>query len=351
VGRYAAITGWGMAVPQRIMTNHDLARIVDTSDEWIATRTGIRARHIAGEGETSATLGAQAARRALDVAGLEPDQLDLIVCATTTPDYPAFPSTACLIQQALGAGRAAAFDLSAACSGFVYGLVVGSQFIQTGLYRRVLVVGADTLSRLLDWTDRATCILFGDGAGAVVLEASAAPAGVLEAELGADGSGADQLIVPAGGSRQPLTGATVGSRAQYIQMAGREVYKFGVRIIVETMTSLTRRVGLTPADIDLLVPHQANARIIESAAAQLGLRPDQIMTNVERYGNTSAASIPIALCDAYAAGRLHPGDRLILCGMGGGLTWAAALVRWSHVPVRANGHLAEAYPRPVLVSE
>ena len=263
MGPYAAITGWGMAVPRRLATNHDLVALVNTSDEWIRSRTGIAARYIAGEGETSGTLGAQAARQALTRAGIEADSLDLIVCATCTPDYPAMPATACVIQQAIGATRAAAFDASAACSGFVYGLAIGAQFIAGGLYRRVLVIGADTLTRYLDWTDRRTCVLFGDGAGAVVLEASATPAGLLSLELGADGAGGELLCVPAGGGLNPLTAATLGTSAQFLQMNGREVYKFGVRIMVEATASVVRKAGLSLDDITLFVPHQANSRIIE----------------------------------------------------------------------------------------
>ena len=351
VGRYAAITGWGMAVPRRLMTNHDLAALVETSDEWIRSRTGIGSRYVAGEGETSATLGTQAARAALAQAGLAADQLDLIICATCTPDHPAMPATACLIQHALGAGRAAAFDLSAACTGFVYGLAAGSQFIAGGLYRRVLVVGADTLTRTLDWTDRRTCVLFGDGAGAVVLEASEAPAGLLGVELGADGGGGPLLCVPAGGGRQPLNAAVLGTSAQYLQMNGREVYKFGVRIMVEATLGAVRKAGLALADIDLLVPHQANSRIIESATAQLGIPAARVMLNVERYGNTSAASIPIALCEAAATGRLQPGDHAVVVGMGGGLTWGAGVLLWTSSPLERRNGYALASERPALVAE
>jgi 3-oxoacyl-[acyl-carrier-protein] synthase-3 len=339
-----------MAVPQRHVTNHDLAAIVDTSDEWIRTRTGIGARYVVGEGETTATLSGTAARRALERAGLEPDQLNLIVCATTTPDH-FMPSTACLIQHALGAGRAAAFDLEAACTGFVYGLAVGSQFIASGVYQRVLVIGADTLTRFLDWSDRRTCVLFGDGAGAVVLEASDTPSGLLGLDLGADGAGGDLLCIPAGGSRQPLTAETIGSSARFLQMAGREIYKFGVRIMVESVTAAVANAGLELADIDLLIPHQANLRIIESAAGHLGVPMERVMTNVEQYGNTSAASIPIALCEAVESQRLHPGDRVVMVGMGGGLTWGAAVVQWSASPVVSNGYQAHPISEPVLVRQ
>jgi 3-oxoacyl-[acyl-carrier-protein] synthase-3 len=338
VGRYAAITGWGMAVPQRLMTNHDVATVVDTSDEWIRSRTGIGSRYVAGEGETSGTLGAQASREALARAGVEAAALDLIVCATCTPDHVAMPSTACVIQHALGAGRAAAFDVSAACSGFVYGLAIGSQFIASGLYRTVLVIGVDTLTRTLDWTDRRTCVLFGDGAGAVVLEASERPAGLLGVELGADGAGGPLLCVPSDGGRPALAAADPNAGPQFLQMNGREVYKFGVRIMVEATASVAAKAGLSLDEIDLLVPHQANSRIIESAAGHLGIPMERVMMNVERYGNTSAASVPIALYEAAETGRLRPGDHVVVIGMGGGLTWGAGLLLWTHAPVeRRNG--------------
>ncbi len=350
VQRYAAITGWGMAVPQRCMTNHELATLVDTSDEWIRSRTGIGARYVAGPDETSATLGTTAARQALARAGVDPVHLDLIVCATTTPDH-FMPASACLIQHALGATRAAAFDLEAACTGFVYGLAVGTQFIVSGLYRRVLVVGADTLTKFLDWSDRRTCVLFGDGAGAVVLEASDTPAGILGLELGADGSGAELLSIPAGGGRQPVTPEIVGTSAQYIHMVGSEIYKFGVRVMVDAVLSTVHKAGLRLTDIDLFVPHQANSRIIESAAERLGLPPERVMVNVERYGNTSAASIPIALCEAVEAGRLKAGDTVAMIGMGSGLTWGAAIVQWTRDPVRIDDQLALTRQAPVAVAE
>lgn len=347
--RYAVITGWGMAVPQRSMTNDELAMLVDTSDEWIRSRTGIGSRYIAGPAETSATLGTTAARQALTRAGVEAVDLDLIICATTTPDH-LMPATACLIQHEIGATRAAAFDLEAACTGFVYGLAVGSQFISNGLYRRVLIIGVDTLTKFLDWTDRRTCVLFGDGAGAVVLEASPTPGGLLSLELGADGGGAELLCIPAGGSRQPLTPALAGTSAQYIQMVGSEVYKFGVRIMVDAILSAVAKAGLGVDDIDLFVPHQANSRIIESAATRLGIPPERVMLNVERYGNTSAASIPIALCEAAEAGRLRPGDTVAMIGMGGGLTWGAAIVQWTR-PTGLDGRLATTGQHAVAVAE
>jgi 3-oxoacyl-[acyl-carrier-protein] synthase-3 len=340
-----------MAVPERLLTNHDLAQMVDTSDAWIRDRTGICARYVAGPDDTSATLGTAAAQQALATAGLDAADLDLIVCATSTPDHLAMPSTACLIQHALGARRAAAFDVSAACTGFVYGLAVGTQFIASGTYRAVLVVGTDTLTKLIDWTDRSTCILFGDGAGAVVLSASTTPAGLLGLSLGADGSKAGLLQVPAGGGRQPLTADLIGASAQYLQMNGREIYRFGVRTMVDAIETAAAAAGLALTDIDLLVPHQANSRIILSAADALGLPHERVMLNIARYGNTSAGSIPIALCEAAVDGRLAPGDDVVVVGMGGGLTWGAGVVRWTQPAVEPLVTAARPVAQPVLAGE
>jgi 3-oxoacyl-[acyl-carrier-protein] synthase-3 len=327
-GPYVRIAGWGKYLPARVMTNADLEGLVDTSDEWIRSRSGIAERRIAAEDETTATMATMAAREALACAGVDAASLDLIVVATSTPDYVAYPSSACLVQAALGAQRAGAFDLSAACSGFVYGLIVGAQFVASGAYRRVLVVGSDVNSRILDWQDRGTCVLFGDGAGAVVLEATDAPGGLLAFELGADGAGADHLIVPAGGSRRPPTHATVERREHFIRMNGPEVFRFSTLIVPAVLERLCEQVGLRPADVDLLIPHQANSRIIQSAARRLALQEGAVYSNLESYGNTSAASVPIALCEALAAGRLRAGQLLGLVGFGAGLTWAGALWRW-----------------------
>ena len=348
MGRYAAITGWGMAVPERIVTNHDLSALVETSDAWIRSRTGISERRVAGAHETTATLGAAAARQALERANLDPAALDLIICATTTPDH-LMPASACLIQHAIGARRAAAFDLEAACTGFVYALAVGTQFITSGVYRNVLVIGADTLSKFLDWTDRRTCVLFGDGAGAVVLSASETPAGLLGLELGADGAGGELLSIPAGGSRQPVDEAAIAARMQFVHMNGGEVYKFGVRVMCEVTVVAVEKAGLSLADIDLFVPHQANLRIIESAAARLNIPTDRVVVNLDRYGNTSAASIPIALCEAVDDGRLGPGARVLIVGMGGGLTWGAGVLQWTHSSVTVNDHAHQSSQRPVPV--
>ncbi len=325
---YARVAGLGKYLPERVMPNAELERLVDTSDEWIRSRSGIAARRIAAEGETAATLGLAAARAALADAGLDAADLDLIVVGTSTPDHYAYPSTACLIQAALGARRAGAFDLAAACSGFVYGLVVSAQFVQTGAYRHVLVIGSEVNSRILDWQDRGTCVLFGDGAAAVVLTATDAPGGLLAFELGADGSRADSLIVPAGGSRAPASHETVEGRQHYIRMDGPEVYRFSTLIVPEVVERLCASAGLAASAIDLLIPHQANSRIIQSAARRLALQEGAVFVNLERYGNTSAASVPIALCEALAEGRLQSGHLLALIGFGAGLTWAGALWRW-----------------------
>jgi 3-oxoacyl-[acyl-carrier-protein] synthase-3 len=325
----AHIVGWGKYVPQRVLTNDDLSRMVDTSDEWIVTRTGIRERHLAEEGETTATMAVQAARQALDGAGIGPEKVDLIIVATATPDY-LFPSTACLLQDALGARRAGAFDLAAGCTGFVYALGVAAAMIESGAVRTALVIGAETLSRITDWADRNTCVLFGDGAGAVVLQAGPDDGGVLATVLGADGSGSDLLMLPAGGSRHPASHQTVAERMHYIKMQGRDVFRFAVRVIPSATRQVLERAGLSLDDVSLFIPHQANGRIIESAVRDLKFPPEKVYNNLERYGNTSAASIPIALCEAVEEGRLKPGDVVVCVGFGAGLTWGATAVRWTH---------------------
>jgi 3-oxoacyl-[acyl-carrier-protein] synthase-3 len=326
--RYAHITGWGMAVPERVLTNDDLARMVDTNDEWIMDRTGIRQRHIAGPKETTATLAAQAARAALEVADLDPDEIDLIIVATSTPEH-VFPATACIVQDAIGATKAGAFDLSAACSGFIYGLVMGAQAIRGGAVKNVLVIGAETLSRVVDWKDRGTCILFGDGAGAFVLQPSDVPGGVLTSMMRSDGSGGDSLIIPAGGSKIPISFEAVRDNLQYIQMDGKEVYRFATRVMATAAREVVQAAGLTLDDIALVVPHQANKRIIQSAARGLNLPEEKFMVNLDRYGNTSTASIPIAVCEAMAQGRIRPNDNIVLVGFGAGLTWGAAVLKWN----------------------
>ncbi len=320
--------GWGKAVPERVLTNDDLAALVDTSDEWIRKRTGIAERRIAGEGETTFTLALQAAQAALDVADMDPAHVELVIVATITPDH-AFPATACLLQDALGADGAAAFDLSAGCSGFVYGMSVAAGMLTAGLYRNALVVGAETLSRIVDWTDRGTCVLFGDGAGAVVLRASDAPGGILASVLGADGSGGDLLTLPAGGSAQPATAETVEARLHFLRMDGRQVFRFATRIMPEAARQVLDRAGLSVEDVHLFIPHQANDRILQAAAKGLGVPPQRLFSNLKYYGNTSAASIPIALCEAIEQGLVRRGDVIVCVGFGAGLTWAAAAIRWS----------------------
>ncbi len=335
----AGVLGVGAAVPDRVLTNADLEKMVDTSDEWITTRTGIKERRIADPETATSDLATEAARRALADAGLEPGEIDLIIVATVTPDM-AFPATACLVGARLGIEGVPAFDLSAACSGFIYGLDMAAHGIEAGAYRHVLVIGAETLSRITDWSDRSTCVLFGDGAGAVVLGPVRPDRGILATYLGADGSGGDKLCVPAGGSRQPITAEAILGRQHYIKMAGNEVFKFAVRIVGEAALKALEKAGLTPGDVDLFIPHQANIRIIDAAARRLELPPEKVFVNLDRYGNTSAASIPIALDEAARSGRLHPGDLVLLVGFGGGLTWAAAAIRWGKepsAPVEANG--------------
>jgi len=333
--RRAHIVGWGKAVPERVVTNDDLAATVDTSDEWIRQRTGIVERRIAGDGETTLSLSLEAARRALDAANLDPARLELIIVATVTPNH-AFPATACLLQDALGAEHAAAFDLSAGCSGFVYGLSVAADLLAGGSYDHALVVGAETLSRITDWTDRNTCVLFGDGAGAVVLQASEAPGGVLASVLGADGSGGEVLILPAGGSALPTTMQTVAARQHFGRMQGQQVFRFATRIMPEAARQVLHRAGRTIEDVVLFVPHQANDRILQAAAKGLGVPEERLFSNLARYGNTSSASIPIALCEAIEQGLIKRDDLICCVGFGAGLTWAAAAIQWSlPLPVAA----------------
>jgi len=315
-----------MAVPDRVLTNADLAQMVETSDEWIVSRTGIRERRVVGPDDTTTSLATAAARQALARADLDPVQIDLIVVATCTPDQ-FLVSEACLVQAELG-GSAGAFDVGAACSGFVYALSTASQFVRAGVHERVLVIGVDTLTRHVDYTDRSTCILFGDGAGAVVLEATDEPRGLLSSVLGADGGGHQHLYIPGWGALVPESAALFPEYRPYLKMNGNEVFRFAVRVMGESAAEAVARAGLTFADIDLLIPHQANVRIIDAAARRLDLPREKVWVNLDRYGNTSAASIPIAIAEAEAAGALHDGDNLVLVAFGGGLTWAAGVVRW-----------------------
>lgn len=343
MARYAHITGWGMALPEKVLTNQDLARVVDTSDEWILSHTGIRQRRIASEQETTASLATEAALKALEMARLKPSDLDLIIVSTSSPEH-IFPATACLVQDRIGAVKAGAFDLSAACTGFIYALNVGSQAIRIGDADNVLVIGAETLSRLVNWKDRNTCILFGDGAGAFVLQASAEPGGVLSAVLRSDGSGGDLLSLPAGGSRLPASPLTVSNGLHYIHMNGREVFRFATRVMAQATEEAVEIARLKMEDIKLIIPHQANLRIIEAAARRLEIPMEQVMVNVEYYGNTSTASIPIATCEAARDGRLQPGDKVVFVGFGAGLTWGAAVVQWSGpFPARRKVYLPASY--------
>lgn len=325
--RRAGIAGIGAFAPEKVLTNADLEKMVDTSDEWISTRTGIKERRILAQGQSTSDLGVAAARQALKRAGLQPEDLQLIITATATPDMP-FPATGCIIQEKLGAVNAAAFDLQAGCSGFVYALSVATQFVENGAYDRVLVVGADSLTRVTDWTDRNTCVLFGDGGGAAVVMPAQNGNGVLGFHLGADGTGQELLKINAGGSRHPANHDTVDQKLHYIQMAGSEVFKFASKIIEEASRKVLEKAHLTVEDVDLFVPHQANLRIIESAAKRLKIPKEKVFVNVQRYGNTSCGSIPLALNDALAEGRLEAGKVVVLVGFGAGLTWAASAIRW-----------------------
>ena len=331
--RGAGIIGIGSFVPKTVLTNADLEKIVDTTDEWIVTRSGIRERRILGDEDIACSdMGCEAAKRALESAGIPVEKIDLIICATITGDMP-FPSTACLIQDKIGAVNAAAFDLHAGCSGWVYALSTATQFIRSGTYDYVLVVGSDALSRCTDWTDRSTCVLFGDAAGAAVLAPAEEGAGVLATYLGSDGSGAHSLKINAGGSKMPTTEETVRNGQHYIHMEGREVFKFAVKIMAEASLKVLDMCGLTHDDVDLFVPHQANTRIIDAAAQRLDLPAEKVFVNVQNYGNTSAASIPLALDEAYHSGRIKQGDVVVVVGFGAGLTWAAGVIKWT-MPTR-----------------
>ena len=326
-GKSVGILGMGSYVPEKVVTNFDLEKMFETSNQWIIDRTGIRERRVVAEGEATSHLATRAAELALKDAGIGPEELDLIIVATVTPDM-VFPSVACLVQENLKAVNAAAFDLTAVCSGFMYGLVTGRSFIKAGTYKKVLVIGAEALSAITDWTDRNTAILFGDGAGAAVLGETKEGYGILGVHLGAEGAGGDLLKVPAGGSRMPTTEETIRQRLHYTHMDGNEVFKFAVKIMGEAANRALEDAGLSAADITYLVPHQANMRIILSAAKRLGVPMERVIVNVDKFGNTSAASIPIALDEGLKSGRIKNGDVLVLVGFGGGLTWGASVIRW-----------------------
>lgn len=326
---YAHIIGWGKYLPGKPITNSELATRngLDLDDDWIRARTGIHTRHFAGERESSSTMAFQAAQAALEVADVDPNDLDLIIVGTNTPDH-LFPSTACLVQNALGASHAGAFDLVAGCPAFLYALITADRFIRSGTYKYILVIGVECVSRIMDPTDKSTAPFFGDGAGAVVLAARDEPGGILGFTLGADGSGGDLLILPAGGSRLPLSQEVLDKKLHYGRMDGGAVYRFGLKVMYQAALEATRQAGLRLQDIDLFIPHQSNARLIQQTSQSLHLPAEKVFINVDKYANTSSAALPIALCDAMAEGRLQPGNRVLLVTFGAGLTWAGAVLQW-----------------------
>ncbi len=326
-GRTVSIVGSGSYAPERVLTNAELEKMVDTTDEWIFSRTGIRERRIARADQASSDLGAEAARRALADAGLTADDVDMIVVATITPDM-GFPNTACFVQNAIGAKHAFCLDIETACSGFLYALEIGRQFVGSGRVTTALIIGAEKLSSIIDWKDRATCVLFGDGAGAVVLQAVGAPHGIMSTTLGADGSLAQLLMLPGGGSRHPATEKTVQDRLHFLKMAGREVFKHAVTNMVQAARDALHRSGLAIDQINWIIPHQANLRIIEAIHDRLGVPRERVVINLERFGNTSGASIILALDEAVRDGRIKKGDRILMVAFGGGFTWGAAVTEW-----------------------
>jgi 3-oxoacyl-[acyl-carrier-protein] synthase-3 len=326
-GRTCSITGVGSYVPEKVLTNADLEKMVDTTDEWITTRTGIKERRIAAKDEFTSDMAAKAAQRAMKMAGVTAAQIDLIIVATISPDMP-FPATACFVQQKIGAKRAAAFDLEAACSGFIYGLEIGQQFIMSRTYDTVLVIGAEKLSAITDWQDRNTCVLFGDGAGAAVLQNRENSHGLLTALMGADGGKADLLFMPGGGSRCPATKDSVDARLHFLHMSGKETFKNAVQAMCSAAREVLRRCELDISRIKCVIPHQANRRIIDAVGERIGATPEQMFINVNRYGNTSAASVAIALDEAVASGKIQRGDLMLLIVFGAGLTWGAAVIEW-----------------------
>jgi 3-oxoacyl-[acyl-carrier-protein] synthase-3 len=333
--RYAHVTGWGRYAPAQVLTNADLERMVDTNDEWIRTRTGIRERRVAAAHETTASMGAVAALRAIRTAGLEPDDIDLILLATLTPDY-WMPSTAALVKEAIGNTRASAFDVMAACSGFVYAFATAQAYITSGLAKHVVVIGSELLTRFLDYTDRSTCILFGDGAGAVVVSASEEAGGALGIEMTTDPQGAYMIWLPAGGAKSPPSTETIARGEHYIRMEGKETYRFATKTMATTALESVRKSGLQPQDIALYIPHQANVRIIEAVAKGLDLPMDRMYTNVQRYGNTSAASVPIAMAEAVNEGRVKVGDKITIVAFGAGFTSGAVTIDWTADPARGR---------------
>ena len=346
--RTAHVTGWGRYVPSQVLSNKDLERMVDTNDEWIVSRTGIRERRVAAADETTASMAAVAGLRAIRTAGLEPDEIDLILLATLTPDY-WMPSTAALVKEAIGNTRAAAMDVSAACSGFVYAFATAQAWVTSGLAKHVLVIGAELLTRFLDYTDRGTCILFGDGAGAVVLSASDQPGGSLGIELTTEPQGAYMIWLPAGGAKSPPSAETIARGEHFIRMEGKETYRFATRTLASTALESIRRSGLQPGDIDLFIPHQANIRIIEAVAKGLDLPMSKMFVNLDRYGNTSAASVPIALAEAVNEGHVDIGDHVCMVAFGAGFTSGAVTIEWTADPARGRKADAEVRPEDIVV--
>ncbi len=326
-GRTCSITGIGSYVPARVLTNADLEKMVETSNEWILTRTGIRERRLAAADEFTSDMATAAAQRAMAMAGITAEQIDLIIVATITPDMP-FPNTACLVQRKLGANRAAAFDVEAACSGFIYGLEIGQQFVMSRTANTVLVIGAEKLSTIVDWTDRNTCVLFGDGAGAAILQSREGSHGLLTAVMGADGNNADLLFMPGGGSRCPASVDSVHARLHYLRMEGKETFKNAVQAMLTAGGEALRRCEIDISRIKLVIPHQANLRIIQAVGERLGAKPEQLFVNLQKYGNTSAASVAIALDEAVQSRRVQHGDLILLMVFGAGLTWGAAVIEW-----------------------
>ena len=323
----AAIVGTGSYLPEKVVTNFDLEKMVDTSDEWIFTRTGIRERRIVSDSETTSTMAVEASRRAMEAAGITPAEISLIIIATVTPDYP-FPSTAALVQDKIGASNAGGFDLQAACAGFVYGTILGARLIEADSSQIVLVIGAEVLTRITDFTDRSSCILFGDGAGAAILRACKDGRGIMASEFGVDGSGGDFMKLPAGGSAMPATEKTVRERMHYMKVRGRETFRFAVVKMADLVRSTIEKSGLTMDDVKLIVPHQVNSRILQAAANRLNIDMERIYINIDHFGNTSAASVPIALDEAVKTGKIERGDVIVMVAFGGGLSWSSAVGRW-----------------------
>lgn len=326
----AKITATGRYLPKRILTNHDLEKMVDTSDEWIRSRTGIEKRHIVSKGEATSHMGAHVARQLLERSGKTPDEIDLIIIATSTPDYPVV-STAALVQDKIGAKNCWGFDIIAACTGFVYAMETGAKMVESGRYKNVIVIGGDTMSSIIDYTDRNTCVIFGDGAGGVLLEPSENDYGILDSILHIDGSGQKYLTVPAGGSAQPASKDTVEKRMHYVYQDGKTVFKFAVKNMAKVSKQILDKNGLVGSDIKLFIPHQANKRIIDAAAKRCGMKDDQVLINVNKYGNTTAGTIPIGIDEAWEENRLEEGDLLLIAAFGGGFTWGSMLIRWGGI--------------------